>query len=323
MLFHRYDIVISPASTGKGQRRLVEALLEKPLSPIAGKVATDFKKFVVTNEKIPADRLQNRVPALVENEDQPAPNTRWYTITLEPNGTFRVADLLNYLSSKDLRQAFPQKQEILQFLNIAVGHVPKTESFQYPTSMMSVQNKYYPLRGGVATSHPLGAGLEAWRGYFLSVRPATQRLLLNVQIKHAAAYQPGPLPEIMKRFAGTNDLSAYLKSALHKRELEKFLEDVRIETTHLPVKKNKTGKKIPSIKKICGFAHGSDGKGKGPPKPVSPLPHPPIVDALAAGPERVRFFYTPQKNSQPVAGLKPNSYVSVAQWFKKGTVSFI
>ena len=39
----------------------------------------------------------------------------------------------------------------------------------------------------------IGGGIELWRGYFQSLRPAIGRMLINVDISTGAMYMPGPL----------------------------------------------------------------------------------------------------------------------------------
>ncbi|GBE81912.1 hypothetical protein BKA93DRAFT_828976 [Sparassis latifolia] len=43
---------------------------------------------------------------------------------------------------------------------------------------------------------PLPGGLQAWRGYFQSVQPVVNRLLINVDTSTAAMYSSGPLLDL-------------------------------------------------------------------------------------------------------------------------------
>ena len=47
---------------------------------------------------------------------------------------------------------------------------------------------------------PLGGGLEAWRGFYSSVRPAWKQLMVNVNVCTTAFYTPGNLAEKMVEF---------------------------------------------------------------------------------------------------------------------------
>lgn len=184
--------------------------------------------------------------------------------------------------------------------------------------MMAVANKYYPVgSGALAISFQLGGGLEAWRGYFLSVRPAAQRLLLNVQVKHAAAFRPGPVPELMRLFANRPDWKTYITTQEGATSLHGFIAGARVKTKHLPVKKNEKGQVIPRIKKIWGLATPVDGKAKSYKKGSDPLSqNTPQVPYLGAGPRDVKFHYRPMQGTSRAKGPEPSTYVTVAQFFK-------
>ncbi|KAL1947711.1 hypothetical protein VTO73DRAFT_13435 [Trametes versicolor] len=52
----------------------------------------------------------------------------------------------------------------------------------------------------------LRIGLSAWRGYFQSVRPVLNKLIINVDVSHAAVYTPGPLIDTMMQHLGLSDV---------------------------------------------------------------------------------------------------------------------
>lgn len=56
------------------------------------------------------------------------------------------------------------------------------------------QNKYFNL---AQPSFPLSLGLEARRGYFMSVRPMYKQLMVNVNVCMAAFYTPGNMADAM------------------------------------------------------------------------------------------------------------------------------
>ncbi|KAK0460769.1 hypothetical protein IW261DRAFT_1577467 [Armillaria novae-zelandiae] len=53
-------------------------------------------------------------------------------------------------------------------------------------------------------------GLEAWQGYFQSVRPALNRLLVNIDISTGVMFKPGPLIETCLEFITGNRREAFL-----------------------------------------------------------------------------------------------------------------
>jgi hypothetical protein len=118
----------------------------------------------------------------------------------------------------------------------------------------------------------LGAGLQAIRGFFVSVRSATSRILLNIQVKHTACLEEGPLGRLMSAFLAQNDGSIL--------KLNNFLKKIRIRITHI-VRKNRAGREIPRTKAITSLATTNDGNG---------LQHPPRVSRFGAGSKEVEFF---------------------------------
>ena len=72
----------------------------------------------------------------------------------------------------------------------------------------------------------LGGGLIALRGFFMSVRLATGRVLLNLQPKASANIEHGPLLDVAVRFAAGGSGST--------QKLAKFLEKVKIEVNPPP-----------------------------------------------------------------------------------------
>ena len=82
---------------------------------------------------------------------------------------------------------------------------------------------------------PLGGGLEAWRGFYSSVRPAWKQLMVNVNVCTTAFYTPGNLADRLIEFM----------SASHGARPAAFVKGVRIRTVHLGYRKTvKTAAKV-------------------------------------------------------------------------------
>jgi hypothetical protein len=162
---------------------------------------------------------------------------------------------------------------MIQALNIILGHYSKENG-----SLAKIgTSKTFSLGRGV-DKLDLTHGLEAIRGFYTSVRAATGRTLVNVNVSNAAFYKAGPLDGLMTAFQSGNKFS-----------LEKFLKKVRVQTTHLKERKNKKGEVIPRIKTIFALAYPSDGQR---------LEHPPKISGYGAGPKEVSFWMDSQANVQ-------------------------
>ena len=61
-----------------------------------------------------------------EDEDEPSQNAKTYRLRLQGTGTLSVSELMDYLTSGHASALFGSKDEIIQALNIVMGHYPKT-----------------------------------------------------------------------------------------------------------------------------------------------------------------------------------------------------
>jgi eukaryotic translation initiation factor 2C len=223
LVLYRYAIEILPdqagkVPAGKRARRVVELLIEEYLAPQSRDIATDFKSTLISRIKLDLDEEFYNIRYRGEGEDGPSPHARTYRIRLSGTGTLTVSDLLNYLTSTQVGALMRSKEEIIQALNIVIGHHPKAA-----LHIASIgANKHFDKATATDTSTEkmsLGAGLQAIRGFFVSARAATARILINVQVEHGAFYQQGPLDRVMVAYLGENGpnmikLGNFLKNSL-------------------------------------------------------------------------------------------------------------
>jgi eukaryotic translation initiation factor 2C len=324
LVLYRYDIAIIPEVAGRKAFRLVQLLLQSAeLVLYQGNLATDFRSTLVSKTKLALDETVIEITYRDDGEDEPLPNAITYKMRVKYTRTLSMSGLINYVNSTNLSESFNDKQELIQVLNIFLNHyarsVNKIAAIGSSKTFSLNQN---PGRGD------LGAGLEVIRGFFSSARVATCRILVNINVSHGAFYHAGPLPALMRSY-GTRSTIA----------LEKFLKLVRVQTTHLPEKRNKANEVIPRIKTIFGFARKDDGHR---------LAHPPRVSQPhGAGAKGVDFWLdgntsssdTPKAEAQSAAAgagngkskskgkAQPQSaaalgsgrYISVFDYFKTST----
>lgn len=315
----RYHISIAPdgnrAPMGKKARQIVRLLLEEHFPSNLNQVATDYRSTMVSCvELLKQDEQRFDVRYKDENEEEYPDNPRVFKVTCVRTGTINPADLINYLTSTNAGAMLESKHEIVQALNLIMGHHPKTDN-----SIISVgANKHYSVHPPTMESRSLGGGLDVLRGFFISVRAATARVLLNVQVKYVACYQPGPLGTVIADWGQANRWNLY--------SLQSFLKTLRVRITHLE-RKTSSGKTKPRMKTIKSLASPGDGRG---------TDSPPKVTKIGAGPRDVQFFLsakgpdstdsspasdTKRKKGKkaPKAGpLAEGRYISVEQFFKQG-----
>ncbi|KAI0195172.1 ribonuclease H-like domain-containing protein [Xylaria flabelliformis] len=291
---------------GKKLGRVIQLCLESPnLAEFQQDVVTDFRAVLIARQDIPDQVIT--VAYRAEGEDEPRPNATQYTLELRKNQTLHAADLISHLTSTDLNSQYGGQLDAVQALNILVNHYAKSSS-EVTTLGTS---KSFPHKVDKDHKQDLGAGLRAVRGYFTSVRAATARMLLNVNVSHAVFYNPGSLGEVMGAFLHANERNRY--------KLASFLKKVRITANHLK-KKNSKGQIVQRVKTIYGLAAQGDGSTKAG-RPV--LEHPPQVNGFGAGAKDVKFWLNGAGEGKPSSTPKKNAkttstggrYISVYDYF--------
>ncbi|KAJ5781155.1 hypothetical protein N7457_006315 [Penicillium paradoxum] len=315
---YRYHITIAAdsagraAPVGKKARHIVRLLLEEHFAEQKGSIASDFRSTLVSCVKLTEGKFDVRYKEYLDDDYPESP--RVHQVTCQYTGHVNPADLLNYLTSTNAGTMLESKAEVVAALNMIMGHHPKTDD-----QVVSVgANRHFSLRQETMESYNLGGGLSVLRGFFVSVRAATARVLLNVQVKYVACYDEGPLSNLIQAFGSHNNY-----------RLEKFLKSIRVRVTHI-TRKNSRGQPRPRIKPIHGFANRGDGGSS---------PNPPKVPRHGAGPQDVQFFLS-EASPQPVAApaavpgapepkgkkgkkapragpAEAGRYITVADFFKK------
>lgn len=136
--------------------------------------------------------------------------------------------------------------EIIQAINSILSHHCHMQN-NFIT--IGNNNKHFRLDDDT-NQEDLGRGMLILRGFSKSVRPATGRLLLNVNVANAVAYSPQRLPDLARAFGLVN-----LES------LENFLIKLRVTVSHSKRINSEAGNPIPTVKTICGLARKDDGVG--------------------------------------------------------------
>lgn len=269
MNLHRYNVKITPELKARKKFRVIELLLQSAqLVPYREGLATDFKSILISTTKISSDDMTIEIQYRSEGEDTPLANANTYTVKVTFDRTLSVDGLVTHLKSWDLGHSFTDKNELIAALNIFLNHYAKAS--RNITAFGSANgSKSFP-HNPIGGEWDLRFGLVALRGYFSSVRPATCRLLVNVNVSNGAFYSPGLLTALMN-----------MHGLQHMVTLERFLKFVRVQTIHRSMKKNSSGEAIPRVKTILRLARPGDG---------NTLNHPPQVPRHGANARDVKFW---------------------------------
>ena len=283
LTLYRYHISVdavpvSPSSSpgtapvGKKLTQIIRLFLDMNLlAPIRHHLVTDFKSTLISCQKLKSDSMDLEVPYRTEEGYQPTTGIRHYRLRLVQTGTLELRDLIDYLSSTSIGFLPGNlKLEFVSALNIVLGQYVKASS----EMVMVGSNRSFPI-GHQASVFSLEGGLTAVRGFFSSVRLATGRVLVNINVSYSAFYNTGDLIDLIRGFGANSD-------GLHR--LQSFLKRVRIQPIHNPRRKgDDDGKKLePKIRTIFGLANVDDG--------VPSMKNPPIVQYFGAGPDKVKFW---------------------------------
>lgn len=146
--------------------------------------------------------------------------------------------------------------------------------------------------------------MSALRGFFSSVRVATSRILVNINVSHGAFYDPIPLDQLIHNYASSNQFN--------RVKLQSFLKGLRVKVVHLKEKKNRTGESIPRVKTIFGLAVKGDGQQmQRPPQFANQF--------FGAGPQNLAFFLNDSPGAPSSASTRQGAGTTTSKKKGKGT----
>ena len=134
------------------------------------------------------------------------------------HGTHKLTDPHRYLAGHPEYRNF-DILPVISALNLVLSAHPSRT--QAGAGVMVGKNRYF--FPSASPPHPLGAGLEAWRGFYSSVRPSFHQLMVNVNVCATAFYSEGNLAEAMNAF----------EQASFGARVSAFVQRIRVKTDHL------------------------------------------------------------------------------------------
>ncbi|KAG1821113.1 Piwi domain-containing protein, partial [Suillus subaureus] len=129
-------------------------------------------------------------------------------------------------------------------LNLLQFIIRQAPNLKYPNN-----GRAYFTSGG---SKDLRGGLQLFRGFFQSVRPAIGRVLVNVDISAAAMYKPGPFMDIALEVLNIRGNARALSYKKHSKEwniLSQFFRNVLVD---IKLPKKTVTKKIVGLVEAAG-----------------------------------------------------------------------
>jgi eukaryotic translation initiation factor 2C len=276
------------APRGKKLKQIIKVFLEEhfPRQMEAHSIATEFKKFLYSTENLFAQASKDgeseydderiyTVKYRSEGEDKPGEKAPTFNITLTFVANISMSGFVGSLTGRAQEldeEVSSDRGDVIQALNVIMGFgVYLNDNLVYLGN-----SRAYAVNGQFQESQTLkDRSLDMLRGYYQSVRPATGRLLLNIQIKAGAFHRPIKVSTLMDEL-----------THLDWRDFEAFIRRVSVDMTYINITNSKR-QRIPRIKTIFGLANPLLAKGK---KDGDNGERPTLIPEYAALPNQVQLF---------------------------------
>ncbi|SJL06473.1 uncharacterized protein ARMOST_09812 [Armillaria ostoyae] len=215
---YEYEIKIEPGTfLNKRKDRIFQLLEASPqVRPKLGHIAHDRSSRLVSSVKLPD--LTVGVPFFEEGQNGPPHDAITYHISIMFKGELSVNELSKYLNADKASRDY-DPLPIISALNLVLQQKPLS------TGVRIGQNKYY-FQPPPNERKVLGPGIEAWRGFSTSIRPAYQQLMVNINVCMAPFVQPGNLADVLDAFSRN---SSGGMPTLPKE----LARSIKVTTTHL------------------------------------------------------------------------------------------
>ncbi|KAI0354391.1 Piwi-domain-containing protein [Trametes cingulata] len=221
-VYYEYEIAISPQAQAKGDRRarILELVEESPaLAAFRQYVAHDRSQRLVSSRELPQP-LSVAVRYL-EVDQADDPNALNFTVDINFQRELRMSSLNDYMDGKPEHRSI-DTQPFISALNLVM------QSYASKRGVRVGGNKYFFPSG--AQQHPLSLGVEAHRGFFMSIRPMYKQLMVNINVCMTAFYTPGNLAQAM---------FAFQEQTGHGMP-QTFADRLKVSTKHLGYTKKST-----------------------------------------------------------------------------------
>jgi hypothetical protein len=200
--WYRYLIEITPTPSKPKRRAIITQMIKDADNLLANKHrATDYASILIVNEKLPNAEVKvllRQSPSVpVSSDNSPhaveVAKRNTYSVKITYQDQFSLHHLIEWLQSPSASAEYIARTDVIQLINIILCQGPN----DFANIKCVGQNKFYPDDDHPDPEiGPLSGGLQALRGFYASVRPATHRLLLNLNVTAGAFYKPVSLLQL-------------------------------------------------------------------------------------------------------------------------------
>lgn len=228
-ILHHYDVVISPSEKTLPARMTMD-LIRRLQFDVAPQIFTprcvyDGRKNIFSIRRLPFDTGSQEFDVTLADASASSSGKgpKVYKIKLTHVAEINPEVLKRFINGDQSHDN--AVLTAITALNVVIRMEP---TMNYPFNVRS----FFTNR----ETKDIGAGLELWRGYFQSIRPAMGKMLINVDISTGTMYKHGPLLRLCLEYICKNDPNALApKRGLPDRErlrLQRFISGIRVLTTH-------------------------------------------------------------------------------------------
>ncbi|KAG8936503.1 hypothetical protein FRC02_001469 [Tulasnella sp. 418] len=227
-IIYHYDVAFLPESTILPRRvtqDLVQALKAKH-PDVLQNVVHDGRKNIYSSTRLPFEGDRQEYHISLTPTPPPGTTTNGRTPKVY---RIRISKTDQEINSEVLTRFVNGEMSYTTDVQVAIN------CLNVVLSMNIVENPNFTTNGrsfyGSGEKTNIGQGLELWRGYFQSVRPAPGRMLLNLDISTGLMYQSGPLLNLCAAHLGMQASDLANVSHEEAKSLTSFLFGLRVKTT--------------------------------------------------------------------------------------------
>ncbi|KAF9074291.1 Piwi domain-containing protein [Rhodocollybia butyracea] len=220
-----YSVEFAPKTDINRLKERIISLLEQTTAfrPFLPHVAHDKSSRLVSAKQLPQP-LDIPVPYYEEGASGPKSNATVYIVSIKLTRELDPDRLTNYMAGKsEFRDYDPLP--LLSALNLIV------QQHASRTGVRVGKNKYFFPTS--STGSFLSPGITAYQGFFASVRPTYNQLMVNVNACMTAFIDPGNLADKLMEFSRNS------RGAMPSLPRE-LVKKVKVTTTHLGYKRRYT-----------------------------------------------------------------------------------
>lgn len=215
-----YVVEISPKTDiNRLKIRIFELLERSPMcAPHLPYIAHDHSQRLVSARQLPQP-LDISIPFYDDHEDGPRPGAKVYIVSIKFERKLDMSSLTQHLDGNANARSYDTLPS-LSALNLII------QQHAIRTGVRVGKNRYFfPLS---AQKISLGPRVEAWQGFFASVRPTYKQLMVNVNVCMTAFVEPCNLADALRDFHRHSGAMPTLPNSMKK---------IKIRTQHLGYKK--------------------------------------------------------------------------------------